>query len=320
MNTNSLYTPLCEMFRTISQKEPKKIVVLPKLLKGGLRFVKFVKTKGEMSAAQAIHRIAPNLVYPEKAFIAAKGRLSALFSFGSMATKEQGEVLRDDVSLADGFVLKSAQAYRINYSRLMTACARTLAQGSCEVLDSAQAAPEVNSLPVVMMEGVLRSSPVKKSLMIPFNDAEIWLINRGNSFFIIGVNICDTNLIVETVNQVLPHAGIYLKNFSNSILFNINNLDLSFEAWLKDVDTSSVCLDGCAFLFSPSAPDVIGYADMKFDEVKRMGVDVTTFKNAVFDFGTHIDEIIEDTYNLFSEYHNGAKAFEAAVERWKNAE
>lgn len=320
MNTNSLYTPLCEMFRTISQKETKKISLMPKLLKGGLRFVKFVNTKTELSAAQTIHRIAPNLVYPEKAYIAVKGRLSALFSFGSMVSKKQPDVLRDDVTLANGFVLKTAQAFRVNYSRLMTACARTLAQCGCECLHSAQATPEVDSLPVMMMESVLRYSPVKKSLMIPFNDAEIWLINRGNSFFIIGVNICDTNLIVDTVNSVLPHAGIYLKNFSNSIFFNINKLDLSFEAWLKDVDAASVCLDGCSFPFSPSAPDVIGYADMKYDEVKRMGVDVTTFKNAVFDYGTHIDEIIEDTYNLFSEYHSGAKAFDAAVERWKNAE
>ncbi|MBR6177207.1 MAG: hypothetical protein IKQ70_04900 [Bacteroidales bacterium] len=320
MNTNSPYTPLCEMIRTISLKESKKIVILPKLLKGGLRFVKFVKTKTELSAAQTIHRIAPNLVYPEKAYIAAKGRLSALFSFGSLASKNQPDVLRNDVSLAEGFVLKSAQAYRVNYSRLMTACARTLAQGRCELLDSVQASPEVNSLPVVMLEGVLRGSPVKKSLMIPFNDAEIWLINRGNSFYIIGINICDTHLIVDIVNSVLHHAGVYLKNFSKSILFNINKLDMFFEAWLKDVDASSVSLDGCAFPFSPSAPDVIGYADMKFDEVKRMDVDVTTFKNAVFDFGTHIDEIIEDTYNLYPEYHNGAKAFDAAVERWKNAE
>ena len=320
MDTNSLYTPFCEMFKSISLKEKKKIVVLPKLLKGGLRFVNFVKTKSEFLAAQTIHGVAPNLVYPEQAYIAIKGRLSAWFSFGYMASKEQQNVFREDVTLADGFALKSTPAYRVNYSRLMTACTRTLTQGGCEVLNSALATPEVNSLPVMMMEGALRFSPVKKSLMIPFNDAEIWLINRGNSFFIIGINICDAQLMVDTINQVLPHAGIYLKNFSNPILFNINKLDMSFEAWLKDVNAETIWLDGCKFPFSPSAPDVIGYADMKYDEVKRMGVDVTTFKNAVFDFGTHIDEIIEDTYNLFPDYHNGGKAFEVAVERWKNSE
>ena len=67
-------------------------------------------------------------------------------------------------------------------------------------------------------------------------------------------------------------------------------------------------------------PDIIGYADAQFDLVKRDGININSFKNAVFDFGTGIEEIINTTYDLFPIFHSGAKAFEEAVNQYKKNE
>jgi len=320
MDKSSCYTPLCEMFATVAQKEKKNIVAPQKLVKGGLRFVAFAKTKAEIAAAETIHRFAPNLVYGEKVYIAAKGGLRALFSFGSIATKESPEVFKEGVSLAHGFTLKSAPAYRVNYSRLWVAALRTLKQMGCEITYSEKSTPEVGYKPVTIMEGVFRQSPIKKTVIIPLDDAEIMLMNRGDTFYIIGNNICDQQKIVTTVNSVLTNASVYLKNFKSITTLNISESERLFESWLQGVDADKVSLNGCAFEFSPSAADVIGYSDMKYDEVKRMDISVNSFKNAVFDFGTNIDTIIEQTYDLYSEYHKGQAAFDAAVEMWVGGE
>lgn len=320
METNNCYTPLCELFAATAQKEKKNIIAPLKLAKGGLRFVTFAKTKTEMAAAETIHRLAPNLVYGEKAYIAVKGGIRALFSFGSLSSKESSEVFRDGVTLSSGFTLKSAPAYRVNYSRLWVSALRTLKQNGCEISFAEKSTPGIGFKPIAIMEGLLRHSPVKKTLLIPCDDFEILLLNRGDTFYIIGWNICDQEKIVALVNSVLTNASVYLKNFKSITTLNINESERLFESWLQGVDADKVILDGCNFDFSPSAPDVIGFADMKFDEVKRMDINVNSFKNAVFDFGTNIDTIIEQTYDLYSEYHKGQAAFDAAVDKWVGEE
>ncbi|MBO4371445.1 MAG: hypothetical protein J5826_00795 [Bacteroidales bacterium] len=320
METNSRYTPLCDMFGAVSTKEPVEVRIQQKIVKSGFRYVTFVKNTEELASAVSLNRIAPNIIYPEKAYIAAKGGLSALFSFGNKATKDLPDVLGDGLSLANGLVLKSAPAYRVNYSRLWISLARTIKANGGKVTFDQKATPEVGSMPVTILESPLRYSPVKKSLMIPFDDAEIWLMNRGNTFYIIAINISEPHVIVESVNKTIPKASVYLKNFERTTLLNINNIDFPFEAFNKTPIAPNTKLDGCNFEFSPSAPDVIGFADTKFDEVKRMDVNVNVFKNAVFDFGTHIDTIIERTYDLFPEYRNGAKAFDAAVKEFADSE
>lgn len=323
MENESHFTPLSELFKAVSDKNEISITVQQKIVASGLRYVTFLKSKQMEAAAEALHSIAPNLVYPEKAYIATKGRLSALFSFGNKAGDDIQTILREGITLADGYILKTAPAYRVNYSRLITATLRTLKQNGCKINLSKKSTPEVNSMSITILEGLLRNSPIKKTLMIPLDSSEIWLVNRGNTFYIIGINICDIDKIIATTNATLPKASIYKKNFINHTLLNINQQELLFEEWLKasaTIKPENIKLDGCNFEFSPSAPDVIGYADTKFDEVKRMDVNVNTFKNTVFDFGTHIDKIIERTYDLYSEYHNGQKAFDAAVKEFMDSE
>ena len=88
METNSRFTPLCDMFGAVSTKEPVEVRIQQKIVKSGFRYVTFVKNTEELASAVSLNRIAPNIIYPEKAYIAAKGGLSALFSFGNKATKD----------------------------------------------------------------------------------------------------------------------------------------------------------------------------------------------------------------------------------------
>ena len=79
-------------------------------------------------------------------------------------------------------------------------------------------------------------------------------------------------------------------------------------------------LDGGNFEFSPSMADVVGFADYYYDMVKRLDWSAGTHQNYFSDYGTHIEEIVNDTYDLFPEYHKGEKAFRAAVEKWSRGE
>ena len=112
----------------------------------------------------------------------------------------------------------------------------------------------------------------------------------------------------------------------NSLEIALSDLDLPFEALLSasqkyDFDLSKMpVLDGGNFEFSPSMADVVGFADYYYDMVKRLDIRVGEFRDAVFDYGTHIEEIVNDTYDLFPEYHKGEKAFRAAVEKWRMGE
>lgn len=320
METNSRYTPLSDMFGAVIKKEPVDVRIQQKIVKSGFRYVTFVKNTEQLASAVLLSRIAPNIIYPEKAYIAAKGGLSSWFSFGSNAKDDLSDVLRNDLRLANGLVLKSAPAYRVNYSRLWISLARTVkANGGNVVLDQ-KASPVIGSKPIAIMESPIRFSPVNKTLLIPLVESEIWLINRGDTFYIVAINNCDEAAIVEAVNQTIPKASVYLKNFTKSMFLNISGVDCPFEAFVKTPLPPDTKLDGCDFEFSPSAPDVVGFADVKFDEVKRMDINVNVFKNAVFDYGTHIDAIIERTYDLFPDYRNGAKAFDAAVKEFADNE
>ena len=200
---------------------------------------------------------------------------------------------------------------------------RTLKRNGCDVELSTNSIPELNSHPTIILEGTQKDSPIKHTLFIPLENSGIWLINRGENFYIVGENICDGQLVTDTINHTLQNSHIKQKNLKSHTSLNLSTFNEPLKAMaeiMQTINLENIKLDSTDFDFSPSAPDVIGYADMKFDEVKRMDINVNTFKNAVFDYGTHIDTIIERTYDLYPQFRKGRLAFDAAIKEWEENE
>ena len=323
MDTKSLFTPLSEIFLTISGNEKKNTAIPKKIITSGFRYVTLAKDKTLTAAAHALNRIAPNFVYCENVFIAYKKSWLNVFEYGKNAGEESQKLFKDGISLQEGFALKTAPAIRVNYSRLLVSLVRTLKRIGCEVELPTNSVPEINSHPTIFLEGTQKDSPIRHTLFIPLENSGIWLINRGESFYIIGENICDGQSAADAINHTLLNSHIKPKNLKSHTLLNLSALNEPLKAMskiIKAINLENIMLDSTDFNFSPSAPDVIGYADMKFDEVKRMDINVNTFKNAVFDFGTHIDHIIERTYDLYPQYRKGQLAFDAAIKEWEENE
>lgn len=323
MDTKSRFTPLSEIFLTISGNEKKNITIAKKLITSGFRYVTFAKDKTLTAAADALNRIAPNFVYSENVFIAYKKSWLNLFAYGKNAEEESKNVFKDGISLQKGFTLKTAPAIRVNYSRLLVSLVRTLKRNGCDVELSKNSVPELNSHPTIILEGTQKDSPIKHTLFIPLENSGIWLINRGENFYIVGENICDGQFVTDTINHTLQNSHIKPKNLKSHTSLNLSAFNEPLKAMaeiMQTINLENIKLDSTDFDFSPSAPDVIGYADMKFDEVKRMDINVNTFKNAVFDYGTHIDSIIERTYDLYPQFRKGRLAFDAAIKEWEENE
>ena len=164
------------------------------------------------------------------------------------------------------------------------------------------------------------SPTVWKSVYLP---GGVWLYSRSNDFYILAKSGVD---VAKALDEVFDGFQLPEGALQNPLEIALSDFDLPFEALLSasqkyDFDLSKIpVLDGGNFEFSPSMADVVGFADYYYDMVKRLDIKVGEFRDAVFDYGTHIEEIVNDTYDLFPEYHKGEKAFRAAVEKWRMGE
>lgn len=283
------------------------------------------------SAAESLHTISPNTVYPEAVYAVQDRNILRDFAnhFRQKAYRDiskpddRVQLLRDGVTMRNGKVLRSAPAYRINYQRLVVAILRTLHNlGSDYKIINENPAPidgQVTRYQYFRIDALL-SPTVWKSVYMP---SGVWLYSRSNDFYILAKSGVD---VVAALSEVFDGFQLPDGALQNPLEINLSELDLPFEALLSasqkfDFDLSKLpTLDGGNFEFSPSMADVVGYADYYFDMVKRMDIDVHEFRDAVFDYGTHIEEIVNDTYDLYPEYHNGVKSFRAAVQRWRENE
>ncbi|MBO4772123.1 MAG: hypothetical protein J5595_06260 [Bacteroidales bacterium] len=280
------------------------------------------------SAAEALHSISPNTVYPEVVYAVQDRNFLRDFAnhFRNKAYRDISrpdgdvQVLREGVSLKPGKVLRCAPAYRINYQRLVVAMLRTLRNlGGSYTLGGSVAIDNKNTVDYQYYRLDASMSPtVWKSVYLP---GGVWLYSRSNDFYILAKSGVD---VVAALSEVFDGFQLPEGALQNPLEINLSDLDLPFEALLTasqkyDFDLLKLpTLDGGNFEFSPSMADVVCYADYYFDMVKRLDINVNEFRDAVFDYGTHIEEIVNDTYDLYPEYHNGVKSFRAAVQRWKD--
>jgi hypothetical protein len=282
------------------------------------------------SAAELLHAISPNTVYPEVVYAIQDRNILRDFAnhFRNKAyrdiSKPDGDVqvLREGVSLKSGKVLRCAPAYRINYQRLVVAILRTLRNlgGSYTVGGSiASDAQNVAHYQYYRLDASM-SPTVWKSVYLP---GGVWLYSRSNDFYILAKSGVD---VAKALDEAFDGFQLPEDALQNPLEVALSDFDLPFEALLSaskknNFDLSKMpVLDGGNFEFSPSMADVVGFADYYYDMIKRLDIKVGEFRDAVFDYGTHIEEIVNDTYDLFPEYHKGEKAFRAAVEKWRMGE
>ncbi len=65
--------------------------------------------------------------------------------------------------------------------------------------------------------------------------------------------------------------------------------------------TKNMRLSGGEFPFYPDIPNLINYADQKYDEVKQTGITVNNFKRLFYRYGTNIDKVSEKAFDYYSE-------------------
>lgn len=283
--------------------------------------------------AKLIHKISPNTFYYEKICCAIRKNHLRDF-FNHFKTKSYREIssFREEIfssenfSLNPDFTLKTAPAYRCNYSRLIVSTIKTLKDlgAKCTFIKENDEENKETVLNYTLKKFDGKYSPLKnKTLYIPQG---CYLFSRCNDFYI--ANYEDKTLETPLTEII---QGFRLEEISQTQTVKCSFVyeDFPLEAYLiaeqnvkklllnKNLkDLSTLRLNGSDFEFSPSATDVMGYSDLQFDLIKRLGVNVNDFKNAVFDFGTHIEEIINTAYDLFPQFHNGQKAFEKAIEEF----
>ena len=348
--TNINFTTLSDAFAALmlAARGEKVILSMPEKLwhlRGGVIMCRFLEegifcndgAKGLFdyrqltSAAESLHTISPNTVYPEAVYAVQEKNFLRDFAnhFRQKAYRDISKpddnvtLLRDGVAMRIGKVLRCAPAYRINYQRLVVAILRTLRNlGSDYKIINEDSAPiDGNCTKYQYFRLDASMSPtVWKSVYLP---SGVWLYSRSNDFYILVKSGVD---VVSALSEVFDGFQLPKGALQNPLEIALSDLDLPFEALLSasqknDFELSKMpALDGGNFEFSPSMADVVGYADYYFDMVKRLDINVHEFRDAVFDYGTHIEEIVNDTYDLYPEYHNGVKAFRAAVAKWREQE
>lgn len=298
------------------------------------------------SAYETLHSMSPNTIYVERAF-AVQDRSVMRDFVNFFRGKAYRDIFTDDgaaprygdgCSLAGGKVLKRAPSFRINYSRHLVSLLRTCAQKGARVVwvddDSLLVDPQKDNdggsprLILYQVEGGNAPAPYN-TMYLP---GDVWLFNRCSVSYVLapgGVDVCGVigqcfdgcRMTPGCLREVVQVPGECLQMPLEAWAEAMDMLPgLCAEYGLRPVDVGSMRLDGSEFQFQPSMADVVGYADYWFDTVKRMEIDVNVFRNAVFDYGTHIEQIVDDTYNLYPEYRKGPLAFDAAVARWRAGE
>jgi hypothetical protein len=301
-------------------------------------------TFSELSdAAEKISKISPNTFYTEKIYALSEKNSLRDFanhfrkkSYRSIYDSSDDIILKENYNFDSKYTLKSAPAYRCNYTRLAISLIKTLRDlGSDYVITDTFSTTEPylneedNILPTEYEQYLLKTenSPLKStSLYIPNG---IYMYHRCNDFYISVEN-------TKALENFLPSV-IKGYDFQDNLIIEKQVIPFYEEDWPLEAyvlaelcvkmdlkrdlkDLSGLRLHDSNFKFSPSVADVIGYSDYNFDLVKRMGIDVNSFKNATFDFGTAIEDIINTTYDLYPKYHNGQKSFEEAIRLYKENE
>ncbi len=280
-----------------------------------------------LQSCELLCSMMPNTIYAERAFAVQDRNIVRDFSnfFRGRQYRHIYESSRPPqfagCSLDGGKVLKRAPAYRLNYSRHLVSVLRTI-HGLGGTVELTHQDPDAGStaqrLAIYTMPNAKAPAPANTLYL----QGGVWLYNRcGCSYMAVEPHVENP---LQIVGQCLD--GCQLSDADLSMVATVpwGGPDSPLEAWdavmQEYPDIRNIQMDGCGFEFSPSSPDVLGYADYCFDMVKRMGIDVNIFRNAVYDYGTHIEDIVNDTYDLYPQYHSGPMAFEAAVQRWSGSE
>ncbi len=292
------------------------------------------------SAYETLNAMSPNTIYMERAFAVQPRNAVRDFvnyfrgkAFRDVYSPDGGHglSLSDGCSLAPGKVLKRAPAYRFNASRHVVSLLRTIAaDGARIVRRSAGGSAGDGELAIYSIASGMAPAP-RNTVFLPEG---VWLFNRCSDSYMAVQGSLDA---LGAVGSAFPGCSLSADGVMEIARISCNKADCEpLSAWVRAcryveahraefglgtlADISSLRLDGSDFQFQPSAPDVLGYADYWFDTVKRMDIDVNTFRNAVYDYGTHIEDIVNDTYDLYPKYHNGPAAFDEAVMAWRARE
>lgn len=287
------------------------------------------------SAASLLHSVSPNTVYPEVIYAVQDRNVLRDFAnhfrqkaYRDISKPEEGvKVLRDGVKLRNGKVLRCAPAYRVNYERLVVSIVRTIKKlGGNLVLDNdtPHANPSVDTVYQYIRLNAEQSPTVWKSVFLP---GGVWLYSRSGDFYILARKGVD---VASVLNESFDGFHLPENALEGAAEISLCEDDMPFEALLtaqhsviNDYNIASAqmpVLDGSNFQFSPSMADVVGYADYYYDMVKRLDIGIGEFRDAVFDYGTNIEAIVNDTFDYFPVYHNGLKSFRAMVAKWKESE
>lgn len=293
------------------------------------------------SAYETLNAMSPNTIYMERAFAVQPRNAVRDFVnyFRGKAFRDvyspddvNGLRLSSGCTLADGKVLKRAPAYRFNASRHVVSLLRTIAANGGHIVRRPAGGHVVgdSELAIYRIPNGMAPAPMN-TVFLPEG---VWLFNRCSDSYMAVLGGVDA---AGAVTSAFTGCSVSADRVTELIRISCNKDDYEpLSAWVRACryvesrraelgmggvfDISSLRLDGSAFVFQPSAPDVLGYADYWFDTVKRMGIDVNAFRNAVYDYGTHIEDIVNDTYDLYPKYHNGPTAFDEAVMAWKARE
>jgi len=290
-----------------------------------------------MNAYDSLNALSPNTIYAERAFAVQPRNIAR--DFANMFRSRQYRQIYESqtpprfagCALSDAKVLRRAPAYRLNLSRHLVAVLRTIHSlgGRVEIgdrgadgdhtccLHTAACAP-ADTLGMYTIPNGKAPAPANTLYL----EGGVWLYNRcSTSYMAIRGDVADAMAIVR---DALPGCALAQDDAEMVASIPWSAMHRPLDAWAAIQEESSLLspekMDGGDFEFAPSRPDVLGYSDYCFDLVKRMDIDVNLFRNAVYDYGTHIEDIINDTYDLYPQYHSGPKAFDAAVARWRENE
>lgn len=197
---------------------------------------------------------------------------------------------------------------------------------------------------------ILLSAPKEKfnidcPTYIPLKEGQFYIFNRFEKTFVSyqqkSQSHCanfskeEIECITDTIAQIyfdsnLPKNLFKIENclvetslgnpindlfYSTYVYQSIENCSFSKEK-LKEI-FKDFSLIGSRFSFDATKLKLIEFADMKYDEVKRMGIKVDDFKKVVFNFGTDIDTIIEYFYDLFRTSPSPKDALDKSVENFQ---
>ena len=194
----------------------------------------------------------------------------------------------------------------------------------------------------IFLKTPINRSPIKQPVYINNDKIDIYLFNRYDYFCIsqqayeysdkIAAISGEISAIADIINESIDGAAFRPTDFTVQSVNTVPAGENPCVSLLKASDNVAKLLNtnknplsyfdkfklvGSNFDFDPTPFNIIEYADRKYDEVKLMNVDINRFKTTVFDFGTEIDEIINNFYDIYRDFNDGTKAFLEAVKKYR---